>query len=46
MGVQAVDVDAFLTDVKALTPQVKSGVKNFKYAAPADDTFLEEMGNE
>ncbi|MEH2279537.1 MAG: hypothetical protein V7K40_33370 [Nostoc sp.] len=50
-GVRAVDIDAFLTEVEALTPQVKSAVKNFKYAAPADDTFsidafLEEIGNE
>ncbi len=48
-GVETVDVDAFLSDVKSLTPQVKSDVQNFKYAAPADNTFsidafLEDMG--
>lgn len=48
-GVETVDVDAFLTEVKSLTPQVKSDVQNFKSLAPADtsfsiDAFLEEMG--
>jgi hypothetical protein len=48
-GVETVDVDAFLSEVKALTPQVKSDVRNFNYAAAADtsfsiDAFLEEMG--
>ena len=48
-GVETVDVDAFLSEVKALTPQVKSDVRNFKSGASADisfsiDAFLEEMG--
>lgn len=48
-GVETVDVDAFLSEVKSLTPQVKSDVQNFKSLAPADNTFsidafLEEMG--
>ncbi|MCC5633450.1 hypothetical protein LC613_38970 [Nostoc sphaeroides CHAB 2801] len=48
-GVETVDVDAFLSEVKALTPQVKSDVQNFKYVAAADtsfsiDAFLEDMG--
>ncbi|MBD2535437.1 hypothetical protein H6G97_41000 [Nostoc flagelliforme FACHB-838] len=48
-GVETVDVDAFLSDVKSLTPQVKSDIQNFKLKAPADNTFsidafLEDMG--
>ena len=47
-GVETVDVDAFLSEVKALTPQVKSDVRNFKSGASANtgfsiDAFLEEM---
>jgi hypothetical protein len=48
-GVETVDVDAFLSEVKSLTPQVKSDVQNFKSLAHANtgfsiDAFLEEMG--
>ena len=48
-GVETVDIDAFLSEVKSLTPQVKSDVQNFKPLAPADNTFsidafLEDMG--
>jgi hypothetical protein len=48
-GVETVDVDAFLSEVKALTPQVKSDVRNFKSGASANtgfsiDAFLEDMG--